>query len=127
MILAFPVSHQVESGPLFDYPQRRLREITQTMGVPLLDLLPLLRAAYQKRKTTDPPMFFDNCHLTPYGSQIVAQAVYAFLKQTREEGQRADADKGRPITRAARPSHTDAALDTTLRRPPLSGPRSSGP
>src|SRR5262249_46895775 len=42
VVVAFPVRHQVEATAVFDYPQRRLREITRTLGVPLLDLLPLL-------------------------------------------------------------------------------------
>ena len=28
-------------------------------------------------------MFFDQCHFTPYGSEIAASAVYQFLRQTR--------------------------------------------
>jgi lysophospholipase L1-like esterase len=97
VILAFPVRQQVESAPLFDYPQRRLRAISHTLGVPLLDLLPVFRAQYEKSKVTGPPMFFDQCHPTPYGSEIVARAVYKFLKQTRDEGRRPDGgDLSRP-------------------------------
>jgi lysophospholipase L1-like esterase len=97
VIVAFPVRHQVESAPLFDYPQRRLREISHTLEVPLLDLLPLFRAEYEKNKTAGRPMFFDQCHLTPYGSEIVAPAVYEFLKQTRDKGrQPGGAEVSRP-------------------------------
>jgi lysophospholipase L1-like esterase len=83
-VVAFPVRHQVEATALFDYPQRRLREITRALGVPLLDLLPTLRAVHARSKTTDPPMFFDQCHLTPHGSRVVTRSVYEFLRETRD-------------------------------------------
>ena len=79
-VVAFPVRDQVEAPELFDYPQRRLREITRPLDIPLFDLLPLLRDEHTRSGATSPPMFFDNCHLTPRGSRIVARAVYEFLK-----------------------------------------------
>ena len=81
-VVVFPVRHQVEATGLFDYPQRRLREITRTLGVPLLDVLPVLREEHAKSTGAEPPMFFDQCHLTPRGSRIVARAVYEFLRDT---------------------------------------------
>jgi lysophospholipase L1-like esterase len=81
-VVALPVRHQVEAPELFDYPQRRLREITRGLGVPLLDLLPLLREEHARSRPTDPPMFFDQCHLTPRGSRIVAKPMYEFLRNT---------------------------------------------
>ena len=90
VIIAFPVRQQVEPSPLFDYPQRRLSEISRALDVPLLDLLPVLRAQYEKNNRGGRPMFFDQCHLTPYGSEIVAPAVYEFLKQTRDESRRTE-------------------------------------
>src|SRR5262249_29224657 len=80
VIVAFPVRHQVESAALFDYPQRRLKEISQALGVPLLDLLPLLPAEYNSSKSTRRPLFFDQCHLTPHGSEIVARMIHGFLR-----------------------------------------------
>jgi hypothetical protein len=84
VIVAFPVRHQVESPHPFDYPQQRLKEISRRLEVLLLDLLPLLRAEYEKTGATGPPIFFDQCHLTPRGSEIVAPMIYAFLKHERE-------------------------------------------
>jgi hypothetical protein len=79
-VVVFPVRHQVEAPERFDYPQRRLREITHGLGVPLLDLLPPLRDEYARSGATGPPIFFDQCHLTPRGSRIVARVVYEFLR-----------------------------------------------
>jgi lysophospholipase L1-like esterase len=101
VILAFPVRPQVELTPLFDYPQRRLREISVRLGVPLLDLLPGFRMEHARRKASDPPMFFDQCHLTPYGNQITAHAVYDFLRRVHDEGPRQDrAEVSGPADRA---------------------------
>ena len=43
VLVAFPVRAQVETKPLFDYPQQRLSQIARALKVPCLDLLPLLR------------------------------------------------------------------------------------
>jgi len=80
VIVAFPVRHQVEAGPLFDEPQRRLGGIAADLRIPYLDLLPLLRAEYQKNNKDAGKLFFDQCHLTPYGSQITARAIYQVLE-----------------------------------------------
>src|SRR5262249_54024871 len=87
VIVAFPVRHQVESVLLYDYPQQRLKEISRILGVPFLDLLPVLRAAHRAPPGVGRPMFFDQCHLTPHGSEIVAPVIYELLK---------DADETRP-------------------------------
>ena len=82
VLVAFPVRAQVETTPLFDYPQQRLRQIARALKVPCLDLLPLLRMDFEKNKKEEDRLFFDHCHLTNRGHQVVAQAVYRFLKQT---------------------------------------------
>jgi lysophospholipase L1-like esterase len=88
MIVAFPVRQQVETTLLLDYPQERLRQISHSLNVSFLDLLPLLREEYGKSKPAGRPMFFDHCHLTPYGSGIVAAAIYEFLKQAQDTNRR---------------------------------------
>ena len=70
------------------YPQERLRQISHSLNVSFLDLLPLLREEYGKSKPAGRPMFFDHCHLTPYGSGIVAAAIYEFLKQAQDTNRR---------------------------------------
>jgi lysophospholipase L1-like esterase len=89
VITAFPVRHQVEAGPLFDYPQQRLHRISEQLGVPFLDLLPALRSTHAARQAPPKPLFLDHCHLTPYGSEVVAQEIYRFLERlTERSGQR---------------------------------------
>ena len=86
VLVAFPVRAQVETTPLFDYPQQRLRQIARALQVPCLDLLPLLRMDFEKNKKEEDRLFFDQCHLTSRGHQVVAQAVYRFLRQTSPGG-----------------------------------------
>ena len=80
VIIAFPVSYQVEAPQLYDYPQQRLNRIARTLNAPYLDLLPLFRRDYEKNKKGAERLFYDNCHLTVRGHQVTAQAIYQFLK-----------------------------------------------
>ena len=81
VIIAFPVSYQVEAARLYDYPQQRLSRIARTLTVPYLDLLPLFRGDFEKNRNGGERLFYDNCHLTVRGHQVTARAVYPFLKQ----------------------------------------------
>jgi lysophospholipase L1-like esterase len=80
VIIAFPVSFQVDAPHLFDYPQQRLSRIARKLKAPYLDLLPLFRRDYEKNEKGGERLFYDNCHLTLRGHQVTAQAIYQFLK-----------------------------------------------
>lgn len=75
-VVAFPVRFQVQAPYLRDEPQRKLTEITADLGIPMLDLLPMLREAYQ---TAGPPLYYDHCHMTPHGYRLVAERVCELL------------------------------------------------
>ena len=72
-VLILPVSIQAESGVADDYPQQRMKEICKSLGIPVLDLLPLFRAHAAER------LFFDQCHLTPHGAALAADAVARWI------------------------------------------------
>ncbi len=76
-VAVMPVSYQVQSQFLDDQPQRRAVNVARALGLPILDLLPALREAY--RISADPPLFYDNCHHTPRGAEVVAQALTPFV------------------------------------------------
>lgn len=78
LIVAFPVLEQIEADFVADHPQRRLAEIAARIDAPLLDLIPVLRGAY--RETTE-PLFWDWCHPSPYGSEIIARAILEFVQR----------------------------------------------
>ena len=77
-IVAFPVREQVVATRVRDYPQRRLREIADALGVPMLDLLPILRQKYRREHR---PLYFDWCHPSPLGSEVIAAAILEFLQR----------------------------------------------
>ncbi len=76
VIVLFPVSYQVEDQRLFDFPQRKAAVIAQRMGVPLLDMLPLLR---EEKSRSRERLFYDQCHHTPYVSRVIAEHILGFL------------------------------------------------
>lgn len=78
LIVAFPIRGQVVVDYVFDYPQRKLAEVAREIDVPFLDLLPLFRDAC--RETPD-QVFYDHCHHTPYGSELIAAWILPFIAQ----------------------------------------------
>lgn len=78
-VVAFPVEPQVTAQFVNDWPQRRLAATAGRLGIPLLDLLPALRAAQQRGGE---PLFYDVCHHTPAGSAVVAHGILEFLRRT---------------------------------------------
>jgi hypothetical protein len=62
------------SSPLVDKPQRELTALLAKDGIAALDLLPFLRARSRE------PLFYDNCHYTPRGNEIVARLILDFLR-----------------------------------------------
>ena len=75
-IVLFPVSYQVEGERLFDFPQRKAAALAKKMGVPLLDLLPLLR---EEKSRSRERLFYDQCHPTPYASRVIAEHILGFF------------------------------------------------
>lgn len=75
-IVLFPVSYQVDSQRLFDFPQRKAAVIARQVGVPMLDILPLLR---EEKKRSPERLFYDRCHHTPYASRVIAEHILEFL------------------------------------------------
>jgi lysophospholipase L1-like esterase len=72
-VAVFPVSVQVESRHEDDRPQQRIRALAESLGMPVADLLPALRASREER------LFYDHCHLTPAGNAIVAEQITGLL------------------------------------------------
>lgn len=79
--VALPLRQQVEAAYEADEPQRRLIAICTSLDVPVLDLLPALRAAHGRGAAA---LYYDHCHPTPAGNDVVAREILAFL--TREDG-----------------------------------------
>ena len=76
-VVVFPVYLQVKSEAADSYPQERVRAIAEKLGLPVLDLLPALRAR------RDGKLFYDQCHLTALGADIAALELARFLRENR--------------------------------------------
>ena len=79
LIVIFPVMPQIEAEYLYDYPQQRVRAIGERLGIPVLDLLPVLRETY--RAHPNELLYYDQCHPTAFGSSVVAEQVYRFVEK----------------------------------------------
>jgi hypothetical protein len=75
--LAFPVRPQVEADFDASYPQAHLAERARESGVPLIDLLPVLKELSARGEDE---LFYDQCHHTPIASRAVARAVFEGLR-----------------------------------------------
>lgn len=83
-VVMLPVHAQVYAGfqsPLVDQPQKLLGKRLRQAGIPHLDLLARLRS--RARKHPDENVFYDQCHYTPDGNGVVADAVLRFLRKER--------------------------------------------
>jgi len=79
VVVCFPVSAQIETEKLRDYPQRKMKELCGELDVPYLDILPELRKLYRARRK---PLFYDQCHPTPETAADIADWIAAFLERT---------------------------------------------
>lgn len=78
VFVLFPCTLQVQADFLDDTPQRFWERITQELGIPHLDLLPLLRSRFQQDGIS---LAYDHCHLTPAGNKFVGSTIAEFLKR----------------------------------------------
>jgi|GEM_PF-453677 len=78
-VFLFPVKYQVTSEYLDDAPQNSFEQVRSRLNLPGLDLLPVLRRAWRRDGPARGDLFYDQCHLTPWGNLLVAQAILGFL------------------------------------------------
>jgi len=72
VVVLFPVRHQVEARPLRAEPQQAFAAGMNRMGLRHADPLDALRSTF----TADPAsLFYDHCHYTPRGNEIVAEPI----------------------------------------------------
>lgn len=71
-VFMFPLSYQVQADYLEDTPQRNMKRIMSELGIKFYDLLPDLRAKYEKDREN---IFFDHCHLKPEGHEFVGKLI----------------------------------------------------
>jgi lysophospholipase L1-like esterase len=72
----FPVHIQVKGSVGDNRPQRSFSRMWRSLDVAFLDLLPPLRADWQR---VHRELYFDHCHLTAHGNAVVADALAEWL------------------------------------------------
>jgi len=78
-LVALPVSAQLIAkfqSSLINEPQRDLKSFCLAEKIPFLDLLPSLR------KHLNEQIYYDHCHYTPRGNQVVAESILRFLRES---------------------------------------------
>ena len=79
VVVAMPEHAQVYArfkSPVVDQPQDELAAFAEKNGIKLLNLLPLLRLEAKEQ------LFYDNCHYTPRGNEVVARLILDFLRRS---------------------------------------------
>lgn len=77
VVVAFPVTFQVEAEFVDDLPQRKIETLARARGFGFVDLLgPLreLQASYD-REGTGRRVFYDQCHPTPASNRVIAEVI----------------------------------------------------
>jgi len=72
LVVLFPARVQIEATFLDDRPQAMWKQLMVELDLPHLDLLPVLRAGYER---TGEPQTYDHCHLRPSASRLVGDAI----------------------------------------------------
>jgi len=82
LVVAMPLQAQVYarfSSPLTTKPQDEMGTFARKNSIKMLDLLPVLK------KRAGELLFYDQCHYTPRGNEIVAKAISDFLRREEVE------------------------------------------
>jgi lysophospholipase L1-like esterase len=80
VVMLAPVDLQVYGATIDRVPQEFFAAMCGRLELHCLDLLPPLRA---HRQSTGDPVLYDQCHFTPIGHRIVAEALVATLEDER--------------------------------------------
>ena len=78
-LVVFPYAFQVAAADGADDPQRRLVDLARSLGVPMLDLLPVLRARAREDGVPPSEYFLDEAHPSTLGNLVVADRLAEFI------------------------------------------------
>ena len=82
-LVVFPYAFQVAAGRDGDDPQRRLVDMARGLGIPVLDLLPVLRGRTQADGLPASDYFLDESHLSRLGSLVAGDRLAEFIQTER--------------------------------------------
>ena len=76
--LMLPVRYQVQAKIMKDLPQRKFRELMESLEIKHLDLLPALREKYQRDRIN---VFYDHCHQNAEGNAFIGAEIALWLSK----------------------------------------------
>lgn len=80
IVIAFPVSFQLRTNFVDDYPQTKLKQLADSNDFAFLDLLPTLRDDYQVSHSRGQELYLDQAHLTTYGNELAGKKIAEFIR-----------------------------------------------
>jgi lysophospholipase L1-like esterase len=80
LLLAFPFTYQLEDVERRSGPQEILLRHAGVHGLPVIDLLPVLKEKITEQKKSPTDFFLDDDHLTSHGSAVVAAIIADFIE-----------------------------------------------
>jgi lysophospholipase L1-like esterase len=81
ILVVLPYTFQFDDVEKLSAPQQVLNDYAVEKGVPVLDLLPLLAQRMERQGLKPEDYFLDTNHLSPLGSEVVAEIIAAFIQQ----------------------------------------------
>jgi lysophospholipase L1-like esterase len=79
LLVVFPFTFQFDGRGKRSGPQQILARYAEEEAVPILDLLPRLKAQMKRTREDPKDYFFDGDHPTVRGSEVVADILADFL------------------------------------------------
>lgn len=84
-IVAFPTNFQLKTVFVDDLPQKKISELSKSLGFQFVDLLPKLREVNEQddkaQRLDRKELFLDQAHLSMYGNRVVGEYLAEFLKR----------------------------------------------
>lgn len=81
MVVVFPVEFQLQEGYTYPEPQRRIREICESLKIPVLDTVPVLTALQHQLGHSVYHRKGDLMHFNAEAHRAVAEAIYQYQQE----------------------------------------------
>ena len=78
-VVVWPFAFQLVDPAALSAPQHTVADFARTRDVPLLDLLPALRASADAHALAPAALFFDADHPSPRGTRVASKIIASFL------------------------------------------------
>jgi lysophospholipase L1-like esterase len=83
ILVVFPFTFQFDDVSTLSAPQKIVSKYASDNKVPVIDLLPILSEKMQEEWAKLKDLFLDVDHLSPVGSEIVAEVLADFIQKER--------------------------------------------